>query len=102
MTNPYDFEKTLPKVVPGFPVGLPTPGFSMPMMHPTPPPPMTIVAPIVVKPKTKEIHIFKLLPKLPYGPVLFAKTLYSTDFVQEKCYNKLLTEMMSQIDVKVK
>lgn len=53
MNNPYDFEKTLPKVVPGFPVGLPSPGFSVPMMHPTPPPPMTTTTPTVAKPKTK-------------------------------------------------
>jgi hypothetical protein len=35
----------------------------------------------VAKPKSKEPNIFKLLPKLPCGAVLFAKTIYSGDYL---------------------
>ena len=33
---------------------------------------------LVSKSKTKEYHIFKLFPKLPPGPVNFARTIYSS------------------------
>ncbi len=87
--------------MPGFPVGLPTPGFNLPLMHAALPPPITAVS-TVKKTKAEEINIFKLLPKLPYGVVLFGKTLYSTELIQEKAYNRLLKEMTEQIQSCVK
>ena len=34
--------------------------------------------------------------------MLFGKTLYSSDLIQEKAYNRLLKEMMEQVEIKVK
>lgn len=56
-----------------------------------PPVPVVPVAAATNKPKTKEYHIFKLLPKLSLGCVTIAKTMYSSEFFSEgfeqKMYN---------------
>jgi len=74
---PYNFDNvvstTFPATIPGI-KGMPIPAI---------PPPASNVASTasVPKPKSKEPNIFKLLPKLNYGPVLFAKTIYSGEYL---------------------
>jgi hypothetical protein len=49
-------------------------------------PPPSTPAPVVVastKPKTKESHIFKLLPKLPIGCITIGRTIYSSSLLSE-------------------
>lgn len=52
----------------------------------------------VPKPKIKEPNIFKLLPKLPYGTVLFAKTIFSSEYLSEDVLNTLIQEMTKSVE----
>jgi hypothetical protein len=70
------------------------------MNIPVIPPPMPSIpsAASVPKPKSKEPNIFKLLPKLPYGAVLFAKTIYSGEYLGEPLLDRLVVEMARTIE----
>ena len=70
------------------------------MNIPVIPPPMPSVPSTasVPKPKSKEPNIFKLLPKLHYGAVLFAKTIYSGEYLGEGSLDKLLLEMARNVE----
>jgi hypothetical protein len=52
--------------------------------------PVVSTAAPVPKSRSKEPNIFKLLPKLPYGAVLFAKTIYSGEYLSEGVADKVL------------
>ena len=56
----------------------------------------------VPKPKVKEPNIFKLLPKLHYGSVLFAKTIFSGEYLNENVLDTLLVEMTKNIEQTIK
>ena len=56
----------------------------------------------VPKPKVKEPNIFKLLPKLHYGSVLFAKTIFSGEYLNEDVLDTLLVEMTKNIEQTIK
>lgn len=64
-----------------------------------PPPAPTAATPTAtIKPKTKESHIFKLLPRLPIGCITVAKTIYSSSlFVSEGFENKLINSMCEEL-----
>jgi len=73
---PYNFDNvvstTYAATIPGM-KGLPIPAL--------PPPTANAPAPTSVpKPKSKDPNIFKLLPKLSYGAVQFARTIYSGEY----------------------
>ena len=83
---PYDFNSVVatsyPATIPGIK------GMSIPII----PPPLPSVQNIssVPKPRSKEPNIFKLLPKLHYGAVLFAKSIYSGEYLSESVLDQLL------------
>jgi hypothetical protein len=70
------------------------------MTIPVIPPPMPSVPSTssVPKPKSKEPNIFKLLPKLPYGAVLFARTIYTGEYLGEELLDRLVIEMARSIE----
>jgi hypothetical protein len=74
------------------------------MSIPVNPPPLpSIVNPATVpKPKSKEPNIFKLLPKLHYGAVLFAHTIYSGDYLEESHLDLLLVEMNNIMEATIR
>lgn len=95
---PYDFSNVVPASYPTTIPGIK--GMTIPVI----PPPMPTVtsAASVPKPKSKEPNIFKLLPKLPYGAVQFAKTIYSGEYLGEPLLDKLVLEMARSIEQTVK
>lgn len=62
-----------------------------------PPPPVVQTSTPSSKPKTKEYHIFKLLPKLPIGCVTIARTPYSSRLFSSNFEKKLLTELSDEL-----
>lgn len=74
----------------------------MPIPVIPPPLPSATNTSSVPKPKTKEPNIFKLLPKLHYGAVQFAKTIYSGEYIGDNCLDKLLILMAKNIESTVK
>jgi len=62
-------------------------GIGLPIPPPMPNPSSVAYVP---KPKVKEPNIFKLLPKLPYGAVLFAKTIYSGEYLSQEVFDVVL------------
>lgn len=91
---PYDFSNVVPTSYPATIPGIK--GMNIPVI----PPPMPSVPSTasVPKPKSKEPNIFKLLPKLHYGTVLFAKTIYSGEYLGEGSLDKLLLEMARNVE----
>ena len=91
---PYDFSSVVPTSYPATIPGIK--GMNIPVI----PPPMPSVPSTasVPKPKSKEPNIFKLLPKLHYGAVLFAKTIYSGEYLGEGSLDKLLLEMARNVE----
>lgn len=91
---PYDFANVVPTTYPATIPGIK--GMTIPVI----PPPMPTLpsAASVPKPKSKEPNIFKLLPKLPYGAVLFAKTIYSGEYLGEALLDKLVLQMARSIE----
>lgn len=91
---PYDFSNVVPTSYPATIPGIK--GMNIPVI----PPPMASVPSTasVPKPKSKEPNIFKLLPKLHYGAVLFAKTIYSGEYLGEGSLDKLLMEMAKNVE----
>jgi hypothetical protein len=71
-------------------------GLNIPAMPP--PAPSVPTTTSVPKPRSKEPNIFKLLPKLPYGSVLLAKTIYSGEYLSESVLNRVLVEMTKSIE----
>ena len=63
-----------------------------------PPAPSTTSNASVPKSKVKEPNIFKLLPKLHYGTVMFAKTIFSGEYMSSNALDTLLIEMTRNIE----
>lgn len=91
---PYDFSNVVPTSYPATIPGIK--GMNIPVI----PPPMPSVpnTASVPKPKSKEPNIFKLLPKLHYGAVLFAKTIFSGEYLGEGSLDRLLLEMARNVE----
>jgi hypothetical protein len=91
---PYDFSNVVPTSYPATIPGIK--GMNIPVI----PPPMPSVPSTasVPKPKSKEPNIFKLLPKLHYGAVLFAKTIFSGEYLGEGSLDRLLLEMARNVE----
>lgn len=91
---PYDFSNVVPTNYPATIPGIK--GMNIPVI----PPPMPSVPSTasVPKPKSKEPNIFKLLPKLHYGAVLFAKTIFSGEYLGEGSLDRLLLEMARNVE----
>lgn len=86
---PYDFNS--------IPVTLPViKGLNIPAMPPPAPSAPTTTS--VPKPRSKEPNIFKLLPKLPYGSVLFAKMIFSNEYLSEDVLNQVVMTMTKIVE----
>lgn len=95
---PYDFSNIVPTSYPATIPGIK--GLAIPVGPP--PMPSAPSAASVPKPKSKEPNIFKLLPKLPYGSVQFARTIYSGEYLGEELLDKLVLEMARSIEITTK
>lgn len=59
-------------------------------MPPPPVAPQTTSTAPVPKAKSKEINLFKLMPKLPYGPLTLARTIFMSDLIEPEVFHKEL------------
>jgi hypothetical protein len=87
--NPYNFDTVavIPSVIKGS---------NLPFIPPPLPNAPTTAS--VPKPKIKEPNIFKLLPKLHYGAVQLAKTIYSSEYLSEDVLDTVMMEMAKSIE----
>ena len=94
MSNiPYDFS-TVPAAFTAPIPGLK--GLAVPAIPPPAPPSSNTAS--VPKLKSKEPNIFKLLPRLPHGCVLWAKTIFSGEYIRDEVQDRLLLEMAQKVE----